>query len=75
MAACVAEESMRLIDSDLERCRPGELELASPAHRSWCPGAARARRSPRPAWAAGSARPAPARRVRPEPGASGSRRN
>lgn len=29
MAACVAEESMRLIDSDMERCRPGELELAS----------------------------------------------
>src|SRR5918999_2059189 len=29
MAACVAEESMRLINSELERCRPGELELAS----------------------------------------------
>ena len=29
VAACVAEESMRLIDSDVERCRPGELELAS----------------------------------------------
>ena len=28
MAACVAEEGMRLINSDLERCRPGELELA-----------------------------------------------
>jgi hypothetical protein len=29
MAACVAEESMRLINSDLERCGPGEMELAS----------------------------------------------
>jgi hypothetical protein len=29
MAACVAEESMRFINSDLERCRPDELELAS----------------------------------------------
>lgn len=29
MAACVTDESMRLINPGLERCRPGELELAS----------------------------------------------
>ena len=28
MAACVAEESMRLVNPDLERCRAGEVELA-----------------------------------------------
>jgi hypothetical protein len=27
IAACVAEESLRLIDSARERCRPGELTL------------------------------------------------
>jgi len=27
IAACVAEESMRLIDSARERCHPGELTL------------------------------------------------
>jgi hypothetical protein len=27
IAACVAEESMRLIDSARERCQPGELTL------------------------------------------------
>ncbi|MEW6471934.1 MAG: hypothetical protein AB1679_06665 [Actinomycetota bacterium] len=29
MAACVAEENMRLIDTDREQCRPDELQLAS----------------------------------------------
>jgi hypothetical protein len=29
IVACVAEESMRLINPDRERCRPGERELAS----------------------------------------------
>jgi hypothetical protein len=29
VAACVAEESMRLIDTGRERCQPGELSLAS----------------------------------------------
>src|SRR5437867_1499424 len=29
IAACVAEESMRLIDSGRERCQPGELALES----------------------------------------------
>ena len=29
IVACVADESMRLIDPDRERCRPGERELAS----------------------------------------------
>ena len=34
VGACVAEESMRLIALDRERCRPDELELASAALRS-----------------------------------------
>ena len=38
MAACVAEESMRLIDSDLERCRSDELELASQHTAVGAPG-------------------------------------
>src|SRR5213593_3822818 len=29
IAACVAEESMRLINPDRERCHPGELTLGS----------------------------------------------
>jgi hypothetical protein len=29
IAACVAEENMRLIDPDRERCHPGEIELVS----------------------------------------------
>jgi hypothetical protein len=29
MAACVAEESMRLINPDQEQCHPGEIELTS----------------------------------------------
>jgi hypothetical protein len=29
IAACVADESMRLIDPDRDRCRPGERELVS----------------------------------------------
>jgi hypothetical protein len=31
IAACVADESMRLIDPDRERCHPGELTLV-PLH-------------------------------------------
>ena len=29
IAACVADENMRLIDPDREQCRPGEIELVS----------------------------------------------
>lgn len=29
MAACVADENMRLIDPDRARCEPGEIELIS----------------------------------------------
>jgi hypothetical protein len=36
VAACVAEESMRLIDTARERCQPGELALVS--HRVDSPG-------------------------------------
>lgn len=41
VAACVAEESMRLIDTDRERCLPDELELAS-ARTGSVPGPASA---------------------------------
>jgi hypothetical protein len=35
IAACVAEESMRLIDSDREQCEPSELTLvAAPGRES-----------------------------------------
>jgi hypothetical protein len=35
IAACVAEESMRLINADREQCRPGELALvAAPVRES-----------------------------------------
>jgi hypothetical protein len=30
IAACVAEENMRLVDPDQEQCQPGEVELTSP---------------------------------------------
>ena len=30
IAACVAEENMRLVNPDQEQCRPGELQLTSP---------------------------------------------
>ncbi|HEV3365304.1 MAG TPA: hypothetical protein VG795_14390 [Acidimicrobiia bacterium] len=33
IAACVAEESMRLIDADREHCLPGELVLTPDDHR------------------------------------------
>jgi hypothetical protein len=39
IAACVADENMRLINPDQERCRPGEIQLASErAHPSAEPG-------------------------------------
>jgi hypothetical protein len=38
IAACVAEENMRLVALDRERCRPEELELASERVRSEAQG-------------------------------------
>lgn len=35
IAACVADESVRLINPDRERCHPGELVLASGQRRQW----------------------------------------
>ena len=73
IAACVAEENMRLIDLDRERCHPGELELASdhghPRRRPHPPGPPGARRSPRahPGLRGRPARPERASRRAPGP--------
>lgn len=40
IAACVAEENMRLVALDRERCRPEELELASERARPGAQGPA-----------------------------------
>jgi hypothetical protein len=41
IAACVADESMRLINPDRERCHSGEQELTAAATESPAAGAAR----------------------------------
>jgi len=45
IAACVADESMRLIDPDRDQCKPGERQLVAPQS------------APRPAVADGRDRP------------------
>jgi len=41
IAACVADESMRLINPDRERCHPGEQELTAASPGPAAAGAAR----------------------------------
>jgi hypothetical protein len=41
IAACVADESMRLINPDRERCRPGEQELTAASTEPVAAAAAR----------------------------------
>lgn len=41
IAACVGDETMRLINPDRERCHPGERELTPPATEPAAGGAAR----------------------------------